>query len=174
MNIEQRWLLLHMGSWQIVAALCSPDGVTKMMQSCWGSSGGDAPLGAPAWLNRCGWDTHGSVITARGVDLKITAKDINRFAAQLPADVKKELLDCRNAGTANAVLRYRHCHCGDPKRNHLQKDAICPPTAGQERDATAEYWRVVDWQKTVLVKALGLGSDSWVDGDQLDLFEAAV
>lgn len=179
LSIDQRWLLLHMGGWEIVGALCSPEAVKKLMQSCWGSSGGrshasDLP-DAPAWLKKCGWETSGGVITAKNhgnPNVKIKAADINRFAATIPDDIKAELLECRNAGTANAVLRYRHCYCGDSKRKHFEKDVICPPTDEQERDCTNEYWRVIDWQKRVLVKALGLG-ESQVTEDQLELFEVS-
>ena len=174
LTTDQRWLLLHMGSWQIIHALCSPDGVTKLMQSCWGSSGGsgnaDIP-GAPAWVKNCGWDTSGGTITARN-GVRIKAAEINRYAEQLPDDIKAELLDCRNAGTANAVLRYRHCYCGDPKRKHLQEDVICGPSSAQERETTDEYWRIVEWQKPLLAKALGLDGQSHIEGDQLQLFEA--
>ena len=95
---------------------------------------------------------------------------INRYAESLPDDVKAELLACRNAGTANAVFRYRFCRCGTKKcgYNYL-KDRICPPTAEQEQAADDEYWRVVEWQDRLLPVALGLGVAAT---GQLDLFEA--
>ena len=69
LSVDQRWLLLHMGGWEIVGALCSPEAVKKLMQSCWGSSGGrshasDLP-NSPAWLKKCGWETSGGVITLK-------------------------------------------------------------------------------------------------------------
>ena len=173
LTTDQRWLLLHMGSWQIVHALCSPDGVTKLMQSCWGSTGGTAEIpGAPAWVNGCGWDTSGGTITARN-GVRIKAAEINRCAAQLPDDIKAELLACRNAGTANAVLKYRFCRCGSKKCGYgYPKDRICPPTPEQEQAADEEYWRIVEWQGKVLRRALALDGQSHIEGDQLQLFEA--
>lgn len=179
LSADQRWLLLHMGSWQIVHALCSPDGVTKLMQSCWGSSGGrcvDLPK-APEWLQQCGWDTSGGTITARaqgGPQVKIKAAEINRYAAQLPADIKAELIACRNAGTANAVLGYRLCRNKHEHKHLPYEDKICPATVEQENMQRAEYWRIVAWQHVVLAKALGLNGRSQVAGDQLDLFEVAL
>lgn len=178
---DQRWLLLHMGGWQIVHALCSPDGVSALMQSRWGSTSGRASdlNGSPKWLEGCGFETSAGVITARSRKVpavKIKAAEINRFAATIPDDVKNELIDCRNASTANAVMRYRFCHCGP---NHdtaypWEKDRICPPTAEQENKASAEYWRIRAWEHILLAKALGLnGRSQLAECEQLELFEAA-
>lgn len=178
LNLDQRWLLLHMGGWQIVQALCSPDGVAALMRSQWGSTSGRAAdlNGSPEWLTGCGFETSAGVIFARArklPGLKIKAADINRFAATIPKPIKDELIECRNAGTANAVLRGRFCHCGHHKTSYpYQKDAICPPTVKQENDATAEYWRIKAWEHVVLAKALGLSRDSWLDSQQLELFGA--
>jgi hypothetical protein len=175
MTDDQRWLLLHMGGWQIVAALCSSEDVTKLMQSCWGSSAGRSQVSdrpnAPAWLKNCGWDTSGGTITARGVGVKVKAAEINRYAKQIPDDIKAELLACRNAGTANAVLKYRFCRCGSKKCGYgYLKDRICPPTDAQEREADDEYWRIIDWQDRLLPVALGLNADA---PGQLQLFGAS-
>lgn len=174
LTVDQRWLLLHMGGWEIVGALCSPEGVTRLMQSCWGSTAGLAcnRSGAPAWLKGCGWEISSGVITARPHSVvKIKAAEINRYAARLPADIKSELIACRDAATANAVLRGRFCHCGDHTKSYLwQEDAICPPTAKQENDAQADYWQIKAWQHAVLAKALGLRGEQSADGEQLDLF----
>lgn len=177
LSADQRWLLLHMGSWQIVHALCSPEGVTKLMQSCWGSTGGrcDYLDNAPAWLQNCGWDTYGGVITARtqsGPQIKIKAAEINRYASQLPADIKAELIECRNAGTANAVLRGRFCYCGRHDKTYPnEKDRICPPSPEQESQATADYWRIRALEYVVLAKALGLNASFLCEEGQLELFE---
>jgi hypothetical protein len=179
LSVDQRWLLLHMGTWQIVHALCSPEGVSALMQSHWGSTTGrcaDLP-DAPEWLHRCGFETYGGTITARTQDcppVRIKAAEINRYAAQLPADIKAGLIACRDAGAANAVLGYRLCR---DKRKHthlpMDRDKICPATVEQEAEQRAEYWRIVAWQHVVLAKALGLTGDSHVVGDQLELFGAA-
>lgn len=181
LGIDQRWLLLHMGGWPIVAALCSPEGVSALMRSRWGSTSGHAADldGSPEWLKQCGFETSAGTIFARArklPGLKIKAADINRFAAQIPKSIKDELLECRNAGTANAVLRGRFCHCGDHARSYpYQKDAICPPTVEQENEAKAEYWRIRAWEHVVLAKALGLSRHNWIDGvEQLELFGAIV
>jgi hypothetical protein len=180
LSTDQRWLLLHMGSWQIVHALCSPDGTRGLMNSRWGSTGGGAlPPDAPEWLNGCGWETEASTIAPRWLGgrpaaaptFTIKPAAINRYAEQLPEEIKAELLDCRNAGTANAVLKYRFCRCGSKKCGYgYLKDRICPPTPEQEKAADEEYWRIVEWQGTVLRRALALDGQS--EGNQLQLFEA--
>lgn len=184
LTTDQRWLLLHMGTWQIVHALCSPEGVTALMTSRWGSTGGRLTdlNDAPEWLKTCGWEISGGVIHARTrklPGLKIKAAEINRFAAQLPDDIKAELIDCRNAGTANAVLRGRFCHCGNHQESYpWQKNAICPATMEQENQAAADYWRINAWQHVVLAKALGLNGCSGntpenEESEQLQLFGVA-
>lgn len=179
LTTDQRWLLLHMGTWQIVHALASPDGVKALMLSCWGSSGGRADAddvpGCPQWVKGCGWETSGGTITARaqgGPHVKIKAAEINRYAATIPADIKDELVACRNAGTANAVYGYRLCR-DTREHTHLpyERDKICPATEAQEQQQRDEYWRIVDWQKRILIRALGLDGQSHIPGDQLDLFE---
>ena len=181
LTVDQRWLLLQMGSWQIVSALCSPEGVTKLMQSCWGSSGGhsnaDDVHGAPAWIKGCGWEISGGVIRARGhgvPHVTIKAKEINRYAAQLTADIKSELLECQKASTDNAVLGYRMCR-NNREHTHLpyERDKICPVTEDQERERQDDYWRIVELQKLVLARALGLDGSSHVGSDQLELFGAS-
>jgi hypothetical protein len=179
MTEEQRWLLLHMGGWQIVSALCSTEGTKALMNSRWGSTGGaHIPADAPEWLHGCGWETEASTISPRWLGgrpaqaptFTIKPAAINRFSESLPDDVKAELLACRNAGTANAVLRYRFCRCGTKKCGYgYVKDRICPPTAEQEQAADQEYWRVVEWQDRLLPVALGLGVAAI---GQLELFEA--
>ena len=180
LSLDQRWLLLHMGGWQIVSALCSPEGVNHLMKSRWGATSGRAAdlNGSPKWLDGAGFEISGSVISARArrlPGLKIKAAEINRFAAQIPKHIKEELIECRNAGTANAVLRGRFCHCGrdHDKSYPWENDRICPPTKKQENDAAADYWRIRAWEHVVLAKALGLSHDSWVDGQQLELFGAS-
>lgn len=177
---DQRWLLMHMGGWEIVGALCSPEGVAHLMQSCWGATCGrggatDIP-GCPDWVRHAGWDIAGGTITARaqgGPHVKIKAAQINAYAKTLPADIKAELIACRDAGTANAVLGHRLCR---QKRRHEHlpyEDRICPATQEQLDAQAAEYWRVVDWQPVVLSRALGLNGQSHIEGDQLDLFGAS-
>lgn len=109
LTVDQRWLLMHMGTWAIVWALASPDGVARLMQSCWGSTTGRAANmpGAPAWLRRCGFETQSGAVHARaaGVSVRIKAAEINRYAAQLPVDIKAELVACRKASSENARCR---------------------------------------------------------------------
>ena len=179
MTEDQRWLLLNMGGWQIVCALCSPEGTKSLMNSRWGSTrGGYLPTQAPEWLKGCRWETESATISPRWLSGKpadaptftIKPAAINRYAAELPDDIKAELLACRNAGIANAVMQYRFCRCGSKKCGYgYIKDRICPPTAEQEQAATDEYWRVVEWQDRLLPVALGLGVHA---AGQLQLFEA--
>lgn len=178
LTFEQRWLLFHMGGWQIVDALCSEDGVKKMMQSCWGSTGGKADNlpQAPEWLNRCGWEIRSGTIHSRGhnvPDITINASAINRFAAQLPDEIKAQLKACRSAGTANAIEQSRHCYCGHPERKHFEPDVICPPSTKQKNTVSAEYWRIRSWEQVLLAKALNLNGRSNSHSDQLDLFEVS-
>lgn len=108
-----------------------------------------------------------------GPQVTIKAAEINRFIKAIPDEIRLELVACRDAGTANAVLRGRFCHCGNHETSYpWQKDRICPPTRKQEREADEEYWRIIDWQNSILSKALGVGGESWVEGDQLELFGA--
>lgn len=173
-----------MGGWQIISALCSPDGVADLMRSRWGSTGGAKllPNGAPAWLNGCGWDTEASAITPRWLHGKpadaptftIKATQINRYAAQLPDDIKQQLLQCRNASQENAVLRGSFCHCGSsPCGYPYMKDLICPPTVEQKNNADAEHWRIRCWESLVLAKALALNESPADTDSQLELFEVA-
>ena len=152
--------------------------------SRWGSTGGgELPPDAPEWLNGCGWETEASTIAPRWLGgrpadaptFTIKPAAINRYAAQLPDDIKEELLACRNAGTANAVMRYRFCHCGSKQCGYgYLKDRICPPTPEQEQEASEEYWRIVEWQKPVLARALGLDGQPHLDEvGQLELFGAS-
>lgn len=188
LSLDQRWLLLHIGGWEIVGALASPEGVTRLMQSCYSSTGGrgradDLPH-APQWVRGCGWETSGGVIKARGQGgphVTVKAAEINRYAKQLPADIKAEIIACRDAGTANAVLRGRFCLLKRTRPDHdhatympWEEDRICPPTVEQENNAKADYWRIHAWQHLVLGKALGLDGRSHIAGDQLDLFGVGV
>lgn len=183
LTTDQRWLLYRMGGWQIISALCSTDGTRQLMNSRWGSTGGgDVPESAPDWLDGCGWDTEAATITPRWLHGKpknaptftIKPAAINRYSAELPEDVKAELLECRNAGTANAVMSGRFCHCGStPCGYRYLKDRICPPTEDQEQEARDEYWRIRDWQDDLLLRALGLVECAVADDGQLELFEVA-
>lgn len=176
---DQRWLLNHMGGWQIVSALCSPEGVRALMNSRWGSTGGgQLPADAPAWLEGCGWETETSTIAPRWLGGKpanaptftIKPAAINRYAAELPASIQAELAQCRSASQANAVLKYRFCRCGSKKCGYgYLKDRICPPTQAQEQAADDEYWRIIEWQDRLLPVALGLGVHM---PGQLELFGA--
>ena len=179
MTPDQRWLLFRMGGWQIVAALCSPDGVADLMRSRWGSTGGgELPNGAPSWLDGCGWDTDAGTITPKWLhgrpedapSFTIKAAQINRYAAQLPDDIKQKLLDCRAESAANAVLRGNFCRCGSkPCGYRYIKGRICPPTVEQENQADADYWRIRASEYRVLAKALVLNEEA---EEQLELFGA--
>jgi hypothetical protein len=179
-QIEQRWLLWHMGGWQIVDALCSPEGVKALMGSRWGSTGKsrELPNGAPSWLKGCGWETEASTITPRWLGgrptnaptFTIKPAHINSYAAVLPEPIKEQLLECRAESQANAVLQYRFCRCGSkPCGYRYLKDRICPPTPEQENQAHADYWRIRALEHVVLSKALALKDEP----AQLELFGAA-
>ena len=171
---DQRWLLLHMGTSMIVSALCSPEGVSHLMQSSWGSTSGRCDLPqAPTWLDRSGWEISGGVIRAHtqgGPHVTIKATEINAFAKVLPGDVKAELVACRDAMHANAVLGYRLCRCHREHTHSPCDDKICPSTVGQGNNQRAEHWRIAAWQHVILTEALGLNGRSHIAGDQLDLF----
>lgn len=181
LTLDQRWLLCHMGGWEIVAALCSPDGVDRLMRSCWGSTGGRSHAtevpGCPEWVRSCGWDIAGGTITGHtrgGLEVKVTGRAINRFADQLDDDTRAELIACNSASQANANLGYRMCR-NTREHTHLpyETDRICPATDEQLDAHNAEHWRVVDWQKQLLPAALGLvGSRSGrrTVGEQLEMF----
>lgn len=92
LTLEQRWLLLTMGGWQIVDALIGPGGVSHLMQSCWGSSRQSAIPGAPEWMSS--FQTIGGKVFSPGRSnpkVTITAAQINAYAQSLPREIRDEL-----------------------------------------------------------------------------------
>lgn len=177
---DQRWLLLHMGGHAIVRALCDPEGVTHLMQSCWGSSGHDSDIpGAPAWLY--GWDTQSGVIRSNhqgGQRVQVKAAEISRYAKQIPAPIMAEMLECRSASTTHAIKNSRWCHCGN-EADCLRRNEGDPyyggrhhPTEAEDQAHLDEYWQIRDREDDVLTRALGF---EYIDErvGQLELFEVA-
>ncbi len=159
---DQRWLLRSVGGHQMLGCLAGSDGIDRLMQSKYGSTG-HLIEGGPDWLLH-GFDCGGGKIvtgtwwTTEKVDpiVTVTKAQLARFARSLPAELVEEIQRCSAAITANAILRGRFCHCGStPCGYAYMRDRICPPTEQQEADATAEYWRVRDWTDELLDRALG-------------------
>ncbi|GAT13185.1 putative uncharacterized protein [Mycolicibacterium thermoresistibile] len=178
LTLDQRWLLMTMGGWQIVDALIGPGGVSHLMQSRWGGFRQKPIPGAPAWMTS--WFTgNGRIVSpyGRGVEprVAVTAAQIDRYATTIPDEIKDQLRDIRAQSTANAVLRGRFCGCGSkPCGYAYMGDRICPPTERQESDARADYLRIRAYEKVYLAKALRLTAHDLEPSGQLDLFEAAL
>lgn len=153
---NQRWLLLLMGGWAIIDALCSPAGTKHLMQSSWGGANHTPPEGAPAWLRS--FDTRGNKIVAP-CGVTVTAAQINRYAAALDESIRAELAACQAARQTNTMQGYEWCHCPN---EHTAPNAFTGPctryhpTGEDEAAHLAEYRRIREWEKDLLRRALGL------------------
>ena len=176
LTLDQRWLLMTIGGWQIVWALIDPAGTKHLMNSLSARAGGTAIPGAPEWMTS--WETRGGKICSPCGPLVaepkvvVTAAQIDRYATTIPDEIKDQLRDIRAQSTANAVLRGRFCGCGSKPCGYAYLgDRICPPTERQESDARADYRRIRAYETVYLAKALRLPARALEPSGQLALFE---
>lgn len=177
---DQRWLLRAVGGHQMLGCLAGPEGIDRLMQSMYDSTGVRID-GGPDWLSH-GFDCGGGrIVTGTWWTVEkvapvvtVTQAQLARYARSLPAQLVDEIQRCQAAITANAILRGRFCGCGStPCGYAYMRDRICPPTERQQADATAEYWRCREWTDELLDKALGFEVDEDVQPvGQLELFGA--
>lgn len=168
LSTDQRWLLAHMGGWAIVDALLSPAGTDHLMQSMWGSNHG-LPDDGPQWLR--GWQTRGGKITAPWTGearVTITSAQLKRFARDLPADIRTELVECRRARTIETQRTYLWCHC--PWKEHGPRPEVGPcqryhPTDAEDDAHRDTERRIRAWESALLRRALG------IETGQLALFD---
>lgn len=168
---DQRWLLRMVGGWTMRDCLIGAEGVTRLMQSCYGGSRLSAD-GYPPHLNgfECG---RGKIVSTGVPVVTVTAVELNKYARSLSADLVAEMRECAKAAHRNNLLRQQFCHCGGaPCEYGYLGSRICPPTEQQEADASTEYWRCNDWTDDLLDRALGLGTHTEPVG-QLELFGAS-
>jgi hypothetical protein len=166
---DQRWLLATMGGWPIVWALCGPDGTQHLMASMWGGCGKRVE-GAPEWMTS--FETRSGKVYSPGFNdqrVVVSAAQIDRFAAQLPAEIKAELQACRLAGIEENQRAERWCYCGRETECH-KASGRHHPSATEDQEHLHKVWSIRDWQSAVLAKALGLEGEPV---GQLDLFGAA-
>jgi hypothetical protein len=171
---DQRWLLATMGGWPIVWALCDPSGTKHLMESHWGGSRLAAIEGAPKWMVSFGMD-RGKVVSPNFQKPRVilSPAQINRYAEQLPEDVKAELKACRAAGIAETQRARQWCRCGREALCH-KSNAGDPlygnrhhPSDAEDEAHLVEVWRIRDWEAAVLARALRLDGEPV---EQLDLF----
>lgn len=169
LSADQRWLLLHMGGWAIIDALLSPAGTDQLMGRMWGSTGGDAPVGAPEWLQ--GWDTRvGKIVSPwRGEPrVVITSAQLKRYANSLSPEVRAELEDCRNARLAETQRTCDWCHCPwqhEAPNKHSEPCQRYHPSDDEDLHNISTIRRIGAWESELLRRALA------VDTGQLPLFE---
>ncbi|ETA91883.1 hypothetical protein O982_24830 [Mycobacterium avium 10-5581] len=167
---EQRWLLFAIGGWMMRDCLLGPAGTDHLMQSCYSSWGFTGPDGGPDWLT--GWNTANGKISApqKGtVRVSVTKAQINSYAATLPADIRRELTDCRDAAHAEQQRTASWCHC--PWRDIAPNPHSGPcqhyhPTDAEDDQHRARVHALNAWQTRLLRRALQLQCA----GEQLDLF----
>jgi hypothetical protein len=169
LSTDQRWLLAHMGGWEIVDALLSAAGTDRLMQQMWGATNVRPPDGGPQWLRS--WETRGGKITApwREPRVIVTSAQLKRFARDLPSDIRAELAECRRARNSETHRTYQWCHC--PWQTHGRRPASTPclryhPTDDEDQDHRAIARRIAEWESALLRRALG------VETGQLTLFDA--
>ena len=170
LSTEQRWLMFAIGGWTMRDCLLSPAGTDHFMQSCYSSWGFSGPDGGPEWLT--GWNTQGGKITAPQTGtmrVTLTKAQINSYAAALPADIRRELTECRDAAARRAPAHCRlvplpladrapNAHSGPCERYH--------PSDDEDHEHYARVRAIDAWQTQLLRHALQLHSA----GEQLDLF----
>jgi hypothetical protein len=169
---DQRWLLLHMGGWQIEWALLSPAGTDHLMTSMWGQCGGRAPEGGPEWLTS--FETRGGKVTApygtgEPPKVTVTAAQINRYGAALPPEIRVELEASRKASRAHAAKAEGWCHCPWKDRAPNAHSGPCTryhPTEAEYEAHLEEGWQLRDRQRAALRRALQIDQQA----EQLALF----
>lgn len=177
LTVDQRWLLRSVGGWTMRDCMISPHGVSHLMQSLYSSSG-RAIEGGPEWLAG-GFDCiGGKVVSKRPPIVAVTVAQINRYAAQLDASLKAELVECQRADRTENQRVMNWCRCGREaqcvKANEgdpLYGNRYHPSDAEVQEHYEAD-WRIRDWTDDLLDRALGLE----VAGEQLgqlELFEVS-
>lgn len=175
---DQRWLLRSVGGWTMRDCMIGPAGVARMMQSLYGSTG-HVIEGGPAWLARGFQCRGGKVVSQQPPVVTVTDVQINRYAAQLDATLKAELIECQRADRGENARVLKWCHCGREaeclKAN--QGDPIYGnryhPTDAEVQAHYEECWRIRDWTDDLLDLALGFAYADAEPIGQLPLFEVA-
>lgn len=176
---NQRWLLRCVGGWEMRDCLISSEGVARLMQSMYSSTGSRID-GGPDWLAR-GFDCRKSTVVSRGApSVKVTDVQINRYAAQLDAGIKAQLIECQHADRAENQRVWKWCRCGHEERclRANQGDPFYGnryhPTDAEVEAHYEEHWRIRDWTDDLLDLALGFEyADDAEPLGQLSLFEMA-
>lgn len=176
---DQRWLLRGLGGWMMRDCMIGPSGVAHLMQSLSSSSTAHVD-GGPDWLDSGYQCRGGKVMSNRQPAVTVDEAQINRYAAQLDATLKAELIECQRADRAETDRVWRWCRCGreaeclkanrgDPLYGNMHH-----PSEAEIQAHYEEYWRIRDWTDDLLDLALGFqcGDDVEPIG-QLSLFEVA-
>lgn len=177
LTLEQRWLLMTVGGWQIVDALISPGGVQNLMRSSLGGTRLKARPGAPEWMTSFEVRVNRIVSPWRdGPRVTVTAAQINAYARALPADIKAELEEHALARGQHASRGRDWCLCGRPDEC-LRRHAGDPlygdrhhPSRREWNDHTSEFRQLDARERELLGKALRLND---IESGQLGLFEVA-
>ncbi|MGV7303109.1 hypothetical protein PJK45_28090 [Mycobacterium kansasii] len=170
LTTEQRWLMFAIGGWTMRDCLLGPAGTDYLMQSCYSHWGFSGPEGGPNWLT--GWNTAQGKITAPQsgtVRVALTKAQINSYAATLPADVRHELTECRDAACVEQQRTADWCHCPWQHQAPNAHSSPCDryhPTEDEDDDHQARARAIYSWQTQLLRRALQLQSA----GEQPDLF----
>lgn len=176
---DQRWLLRAVGGWTMRDCLIGPKGVSHLMQSLYSSSCARFE-GGPDWLSRGFQCRGGKVMSIQPPVITVAEAEINRYAAQLDATLKAELVECRRADRAENERVRKWCQCGREaeclKAN--QGDPLYGnryhPTDAEVLAHYEECWRIRDWTDDLLDLALGFEyGDAAEPLGQLSLFEVA-
>jgi hypothetical protein len=177
LTVDQRWLLRSVGGWTMRDCMISPEGVSHLMQSMYGSSG--HPIdGGPAWL-ASGFQCRGrKVVSKQPPVVTVTDVQINRYAAQLDAPLKAELVECQQADRAENDRVWKWCRCGR-EAECLRANEGDPfwgnryhPSEAEVQEHYEECWRIRDWTDDLLDRALGFEIAGEQLG-QLELFEVS-
>jgi len=183
LTLEQRWLLMTMGGWQIVDALIGPGGVNHLMQSQWSGNRFEPIPGAPEWMTS--WSTgNGRIVSPWGRDTEprvtVTAAQINRYARTIPDEVRGQLEAIALQRSQHTWKSYDWCWCG--RETECRRANAGDPLYGDryhptEREISqhhADARRIRAYEGVYLAKALRLTAADLEPSGQLDLFEAAL
>lgn len=177
LTVDQRWLLRSVGGHEMLDCMIGPDGVSRLMESMYRSSG--HPIeGGPAWLADGFECVKSKVVSKRPPIVSVTVVQINRYAAQLDAALKAELVECRRADRAEAERVWKWCRCGREAEclRANQGDPLYGnryhPSEAEVLEHYEECWRIRDWTDDLLDRALGFEIAGEQLG-QLELFEVS-
>lgn len=162
LRIEQRWLMYAVGAQQMCKCLLSPADTYRVMTSMSGTHAYDVPEECPAWL--LGWLISGGKIATLAISevhVAVTAKQINDYAAQLPATVRAELQACRTADRdeLDRVAEWCYSPWADDAPNkpgHRDECRHYHPTADDFRTHFETRQRIYAHTSQVVHRALGL------------------